>query len=162
MRALAVICFLCAVVGARALTPLEGTWRFDGVEDPDDEAVIDIRRVGNGAYEITSVRHPDLYVVPGAVLGTATVTNTATSEYRFEMGTGVDRNGRPDKYKTFNAVVKNQGYLQLTPVKSNFKLDLWMLYRFMFTVSARKNRKEPAVINAVRTDLPNPENPLIL
>lgn len=154
---------LCAAA-ALAVTPLQGHWRIEGAGEPDQGAVIAFEPVSTGHYRVVSLYNVNVALTPGTVIGSARVTDTANSVYTVEMCTDTDRKGCPVRKRTFKATVTAPGQLELEAVKGSFNTDVWMLYRFFFTVSLRHNR-QPEAIHAVRVGpewTPTPEDPLIL
>lgn len=127
-------------------TAMEGVWQF-----VEDGAVMAVVADGNGGYRIISLDSPYLTLEPGTVIGTAHPVDATGRVFRWETYTGQDSDGRLCSRRSFDVSLSDDDArrLSMTPVAKGIRLNLWMLYRFFVTLSARDNRKEKK-LDAIR------------
>lgn len=127
----------------RTTAPVEGIWQIV------DGATISIQRGAKG-FDIICLESPDLRLRPGTVLGSLDLGDAVGGKYNASMYTDIDNNGNPCRRHRFALTLTgdNQGVMTLTPTKK-FKLDFWLLYRLLFTVSLR-NSDKPDGLRAIR------------
>lgn len=134
---------LRSLFDGRTTAPVEGIWQIV------DGATISIQRGAKG-FDIICLESPDLRLRPGTMLGSLDLADAAGGKYTATMYTDIDNNGNPCRRHRFALTLadENQGIMTLTPTKK-FKLDFWLLYRLLFTVSIR-NSDKPDGLRAIR------------
>ena len=127
-------------------TAMEGVWKF-----VDDGAVMAVIADGKGGFRIISLDSPCLTLEPGTVIGCARPVDATGRVFRWETYTGQDSDGRLCSRRSFDVSLSadDARRLSMTPVAKGIRLNLWMLYRFFVTLSARDNRKEKK-LDAIR------------
>lgn len=143
------------------IAPCEGVWQF-----ADDGAVIAVVANTGGTYTAVSLDSPDLYLHPGTVLGNVRCTSADADTYEWNIYTSTNGRGIMTKKRKFMAEHNGAslGYLSLTPMGINAKMNMWVLLRFFVRMSVRSQHKTKH-IEARRifpVDANNVLNPIVL
>lgn len=138
---------------------VKGVWRIGG------DATVLIKPASEG-LAVVSVHNPDLRIKPGTVLGTVNPDDNGT--YTCRMFTRVGDDGKLKDRRNFVLTVGDEGSeaagtMTLEP-QSAFRLDFWLLFRRLFTLSLRRNdsRQQLTGVRMYPNPAPSAENPVIL
>lgn len=141
--------------------PCEGVWQF-----ADDGAVIAVVANTEGTYNAISLDSPDLYLLPGTLLGKVRCTAADATRYEWNIYTSTNGRGALTKKRKFTAEHSGTGLgnMSLSPNGINAKMNMWVLLRFFVRMSVRSHHKEKH-IEARRIfpiDANNALNPIVL
>ena len=147
------------IIDNRGADPLCGIWRIGG-----DGALIAIlpETASTARFEIYLLDSPDMSVIPGNKIGSATATGQP-GIYDAELA---QSQSLLKKRQRYIFTLDRDGYLSLKPYKQGKKVSLWRLLPYLFRASVSVsdiNTRPASVDGAIKVYPPTtPERPILL
>lgn len=147
-------------LATRPIDPIEGVWQF-----MPDEATIVIEATSSGHFKLTVVDSPDVSIIPGTIMGTASLS-AKQGTYDALIATKYDGDSYTfSSHHHFTLTLSDENSsLIFNEYSTGTTVNLWRMVPYMFRHSITKKNTRPSGLDGCHRIYPpsTPTSPIYL